>query len=328
VLASIETYDQNYRATVLPRLRALSSVARVGWIASPPLGRPVRQQFSIEQGAVSELVDVDVNFASADYFRAMSIPAIEGRLFGPQDDRPDADVVLVNEALALRYLAGRATGQSLVAPNGGAVTIIGSVQTRSYRTFEGAQRPTVYFPISRSISRVFYAVVRLRPDAAHAERDIAATLAAAGPAKLEVLGFEAFLTRALATDRLIGTLIGACGAIALGLALIGVYGVMIDAVRRRRREFGLRAALGASPAHIVVALVGSNLTPAAAGIAAGVTGAVVLSKLAASVVYGLPEIDAVLVAEVVFLLLLVVLVSVAGPARRAAKVNPLLALRH
>jgi ABC-type antimicrobial peptide transport system permease subunit len=103
---------------------------------------------------------------------------------------------------------------------------------------------------------------------------------------------------------------------------------MIDAVHRRRREFGLRAALGAGPAHIVVALVGSSLTPAAAGIAAGVTGAWLLSRLAASVVYGLPGIDPVLVGEVVILLLIVVLASVSGPVRRAVKVNPLLALRH
>jgi predicted permease len=328
VLASIETSDEEYRTTALSRLRALSSVAKVGWVASPPLGRPVRQQFRIEQGALSELVDVDVNFASADYFRAMYIPAIEGRLFNVQDDRPDADVVIVNEALALRLFAGRATGQSLVAADGRTVKIIGSVQTRSYRTFEGAQRPMIFFPISRSIARVFYATVRMQPDAEHPERDIAATLTAAGTAKTEVLGFPAFLTRALAADRLIGRLIGACGAIALSLALIGVYGVMIDAVRRRRREFGLRAALGAGPANIVVALIGSNLTPAAAGIAGGVAGAMLLSRLAASFVYGLPEIDAVLVAEVIFLLLLVVLASVAGPARRAARISPLLALRH
>src|SRR6185436_14319027 len=251
----------------------------------------------------------DVNFASTEYFRAMYIPAIEGRLFGPKDERPDANVVIVNEALALRYLAGRATGQSLVATDGRTLTIIGSVQTRSYRTFEGAQRPMVYFPISRSIARVFYAAVRFRPGAAHPDRDVAATLAPAGTAKLDVLDFEVFLTRALAPDRLIGTLIGACGAIALGLAVIGVYGVMIDAVQRRRREFGLRAALGAGPGHIVVALIGSNLMPAAAGIAAGVTGALLLSRVAASVVYDLPRIDAVLVAEVVLLLLLIVLAS-------------------
>jgi ABC-type antimicrobial peptide transport system permease subunit len=103
---------------------------------------------------------------------------------------------------------------------------------------------------------------------------------------------------------------------------------MLDAVRRRRRELGLRAALGAGPAHIVMALVGSNLTPAAAGIAAGVTGALLLSRLAASIVYGLPPIDALLVAEIVCLLLLVVLASVAAPARRALRISPLVALRE
>lgn len=328
VLASIATDDQDYRTAALPRLRALSSVASVGWVAVPPLASPVRQQFRIQQGLLTELVDVDVNFASADYFRAMYIPAIEGRLFGPQDERPDANVVIVNEALALRYLAGRATGQSLVAANGRTVTIIGSVQTRSYRAFEGAQRPMVYFPISRSIARVFYAAVRFRPAARHPDREVAVTLAAAGTAKLDVVDFQVFVTRALAPDRLIGTLIGACGGISLSLALIGVYGVMIDAVHRRRREFGLRAALGAGPTHIVAELVGSNLTPAAAGIAVGVTGALLLSRLAASVVYGLPGIDAVLVAELIFLLLLVVLASVVGPARRAVKISPLLALRQ
>ena len=128
-------------------------------------------------------------------------------------------------------------------------------------------------------------------------------LAGAGTAKLDVLDFQVYLTRGLASDRLIGTLIGACGGIALSLALIGVYGVMVDAARGRRREFGLRAALGAGPPDIVAALVGSNLTPAVAGIAAGVTVALLLSRLAASFVYGLPGIDAVLVAEIVLLLL-------------------------
>jgi putative ABC transport system permease protein len=328
VLASIGTDDEGYRTTALPRLQALPSVASVGWIAVPPLATPVRQQFRIQRGDLTELVDVDVNFASADYFRAMYIPPIEGRLFGPEDERPDANVVIVNDALALRYLAGRATGQSLVAANGSTVTIIGSVQTRSYRTFEGAQRPMVYFPMSRSIARVFYAAVRFRPEATRPDRDVAATLAAAGSAKLDVRDFQVYLTRALAADRLIGTLIGACAGISLSLALIGVYGVMIDAVQRRRREFGLRAALGAGPAHIVAALVGSNLTPVAAGIAAGVTGALLLSRLAGSFVYGLPGIDAVLIAEVICSLVLVVLASVAGPARRAVKVSPLLALRQ
>ena len=225
---------------------------------------------------MSELVDVDVNFASAEYFRAMYIPAIEGRLFGPQDERPDSDAVIVNEALALRYFAGRATGQTLIAADGRAVTIIGSVQTRSYRTFEGAQRPMVYFPISRSIARVFYAALRLRPNPAQTEPDIAAALAAAGEREARgarLRGVPGAGARAGPAHRNAGRRLRRDRA----WACTG---------RRLRRN----ARCGAAAPPRVRAARGtrgrprphrrragrSHLTPAAAGIAAGVKGAMLL----------------------------------------------------
>ena len=160
------------------------------------------------------------------------------------------------------------------------------------------------------------------------ERDVTAALREVkGATKQEVLTFETYVSQALAADRLIGTLIGACGVIALGLGVVGVYGVMIDAVRRRRREFGLRAALGASPADLVRALLGTSAAAASGGIACGLGGAFVLSRVVRSMVFGLPPIDGGLVAAIIVLMTLVVVAAVAGPARQAVRVSPLVALR-
>ena len=329
VLAWIETYERSYRTDNLPRLKALPSVGRVGWVAVPPLGRAPKRDYRLDRGAASEWIDVDVNFASADYFRVMSIALIEGRTFTPQDDAGDREVAIVNEALAQRYFANRAIGQTLVDAEGKRAEIVGVALTRNYRAFEGAQRPMVYFPMSRATSRGFYAAVRARNDSEHVEEEILSALQAAGGATaLEIMRFDEFVRRALAPDRLVGTLVAVCGALSLGLAVVGVYGVMIDAVRRRRREFGLRAALGATPAHIVSALVGWSLTPAVAGVGAGIGTALLLARIVRSIVYGLPAIDLPLLASVAALMLLVVVASVAAPARLAVRVSPLVALRE
>ena len=330
VLASIETYDPDYRDEATPTLRQLPSVARSGWVAIPPLGRPARREYRIQRGPLTEMIEVDVNFASEGYFRAMFIPTIEGRLLKPEDEINPQDVVVINEAMAQRYYAGRALGRMLTDTAGRSAEIVGVVQTRSYRAFEPVQRPMIYFPMSRATSRGFYAVFRSHSGTeAQMDRDVTAALNdLGGTTKLEVLPFETFVSRALATDRLVGTLIGACGGIALALAVIGVYGVMIDAVRRRRREFGLRAALGASPADLLRLLLGSSLAPAGAGIGAGIGGAWILSRLVQTVIFGLPVIDLALVTTIVLLMAAVVTAAVIAPARQALRVSPLVALRE
>jgi hypothetical protein len=329
VLAAIETYDPDYRDKATPLLLQ-PSVARAGWVAIPPRGRPAKREYQIQRGPLTELIEVDVNFASAGYFQAMFIPTIEGRLLKPEDENSGHDVVVINEALAQRYYAGRALGRTLTDTEGRSAEIVGVVQTRSYRAFETVQRPMINFQISRAKSRGFYAVFRSHSGTEQQmDRDVLAALTTlGGTTRLEVLPFEAFVARALATDRLIGTLIGACGAIALALAVVGVYGVMIDAVRRRRREFGLRAALGAGPADLVRVLLGGTLAPAVAGIGAGVGGAWILSRLVQTVIFGLPVIDLALVTTIVLLMAAVVAAAVIGPARQALRVSPLVALRE
>jgi predicted permease len=329
VFAAIETYDPEYRDAALPRLRGIPSVARVGWVTTPPLGRPNRRAYLLQRGQVSEVIDVDVNFASAEYFTIMHALLIEGRFPRPDDERSGREVAVVNEAFAQQYFAGRPVGRAIADASGGAVVeVLGVVQTRSYRAFEGPQRPMIFFPMWRAQSRGFYAVVGSHSYETNVDRDVRTVLAqAGGTTHLEVVEFNAFMRRALAPDRLIGTLVALCGALALGLAVVGVYGVMVDAVRRRRREFGLRTALGARPVHIAGALARSSLAPAFGGIFAGIGGAIALGRIARSLVFGVPPIDLVLAGATATLLVAVVLAALAVPVRLALRVSPLVALR-
>jgi predicted permease len=327
VFAWVETYDPNYREAAFPRIRHLPSVEMAGWVGRPPLTRAARREFRIERGSATEAAQFDVNFASAGFFVATYIPVIDGRLFTADDDRTEARVALVNETLAQRYFADRAVGHVLTDATGNAVQIVGVVRTQTYRAFEGSPRPMVYYPMSRATSRGFYAVVRTRY--AGVEPELLEALRASGETTaLQVSTLDALLSRALAADRLIVTLLWACGLIALGLAGVGAYAVLGDAARRRGREIALRIALGAGPLQIVRVVFGGALAPVLAGLVAGALGAELLVRVARSQVYGLPSLNAALIVRVAAGLLLVVGAAVIPAARRALRVSPAIALRE
>ena len=328
-IASTEGYGDASRDAAVARLRKAPSVAGAGWVATLPMARAARREFRIDRGENQEWVEIDVNFATAGYFPAMALPIVDGRLFRPQDDDKAAGVAVVNEALAARYFADRAVGRMLMEATGQTVEIVGVVRTPRYRAFEGAQQPMVYYPMSRSTARVSFAVVRSRYEAQTFEQDVPAALRAAGAAgNVDLFTFDAYLARALATDRLIVTLVGACGILALALASTGVYGVMSDVIRRRTREIGLRMALGAEARHIVGTYAGVTLAPLTAGVGAGVLGAAAIVQVGRSLVFGLPSLDPALIGAVAAGVTLSVLAAVAPPVRRALRVNPLVALRR
>jgi putative ABC transport system permease protein len=327
-VASIESYDDEYRAAADAELRRTPGVDVVGWVTTAPLARAVRRSYLISRGPAVEPVDVDINFASPDYFRALHLPVIEGRTFTATDGVERDDVAIVNEALEQRYFAGIAVGRSLTAADGRTVEIVGVVRTRGYRAFEGPPAPMVYYPIARSRARAYSAVVRSQ-DYSRADGRVRAALERAGPPNtLVVMSFGALLARALAADRLVARLAGACGLASLALAIIGVYGVIADLVRRRTREIGLRIALGASPWQVLHAVLGFGLTPALAGVTAGVLGAEAAVRLARSFVFELPVLDATLVLLTTGGLAAIVAAAVIPHALRAVRISPVVVLRN
>jgi len=184
----------------------------------------------------------------------------------------------------------------------------------------------VYYPIARTLGRAYAAIVRSKAYT-NADAAVLAALGRAGPAHTDVLSFDAYLARALAPDRLIARLAGACGLAALALAVIGVYGVLGDMVRRRTREIGLRLALGASPWQVLHGVFGLGLAPALAGIVAGVLGAEAAIRFARTFVYELPVLDAGLVAATATALVAIVAAAVVPPALRALRISPAIVLR-
>jgi ABC-type antimicrobial peptide transport system permease subunit len=185
--------------------------------------------------------------------------------------------------------------------------------------------------MARYTARAFCAIVRLRnhADARTQVGSLRAELERAGPTRtLNVATFQDHLSRALAADRLTAGLIAAGGLVALALAVVGVYGVMADMVRRRTREIGLRMALGAGPLHIAKGIVGACATPALGGIAAGLGAAVLLARIARMFVFEVPPADLWTLVLTTGGLALVLAAAIAPSTLRALHVSPLTALRN
>ncbi|MGH9411096.1 MAG: FtsX-like permease family protein, partial [Vicinamibacterales bacterium] len=327
ILASIEGGGPSLRAKATATLLTNPSVALVGWIGTPPLGRAARREFRVDAGAIHEQFECAINFATAEYFRGSYTPIVDGRFMTAREEM-DRSAVVVNEAFALRYFAQRAVGQTVTDASGERMRIVGVAQSRSYSVLGGPPEPMVYYPMSFDSAPDFFAAVRFRPFAARPEAQTLDGLRRAGAARVNAMSFQQHISRALASDRLITTLVAGCGFLALALALIGVASVMADGGRRRAREMGLRAALGAGPLDLARALLGSSLTPAFGGVAIGAAVAIVAWKGAQALVYGVPPVDAASIGEIFAGLSLVVMAAVLPAILRAVRVNPLRALRE
>jgi predicted permease len=318
---------QQQVAETLPKTPGLRAV---GFAGTPPLGRGTLRRYSIQAGAtVRDRVDLNVTVVSAGYFGAMGIPIIEGRRFDAGDGARAEPVVIVDELLARRYFGATAAGQHLLDADGERLRVVGVVRSGRYRTLQDAPEPTVFVPLTQEHVACGYFFVRTADDPAALLPLVVDRVTAvdAGVTISRAITLDRLLSESLVMDRLTTTLVGLCGVIALLMGAIGVYGVMSDAVLRRTREIGLRMALGAGRPQVAWLVFAEALSLTAAGVFAGILASLVLGRIAATLVHGLPAVDRLTLTTTPAVLAVVVVLAAVVPLRRALAVSPTIALR-
>jgi predicted permease len=257
----------------------------------------------------------------------------DGRMLGVQD-RPGAPrAVVVNEAFARRAWPGeRAVGQRLrlERKDAGEATVVGVVRDARVSGLTDRPEPMMYLPLAQQWTSEMTLEVRVAAGAPHAVLGaVRRELRALDPdlPTGEVRTLEEVRTQAMFPARLMATLMTAFGALALCVAAVGLAGVVAFAVAQRTREMGVRLALGAGRADVERLVVGEGMRLAALGVAAGLALAAGVARLLASQLYGVGAGDPLTYALVAAALSTVALLAAWLPARRAARVDPLVALR-
>ena len=327
---------------ITSRVSAAAGVEAAGMVSGLPLSG------SFESGGIripgvtyenGQAQSAQYNVVNGEYFKAARIQVLYGRAFDSGDDAPNHRTIIINRVLA-RTLFGSesgAVGRELNATfefnrNLPPRTIVGVVDVVKQLSAEEEPRPQVYVPQSQMAYPGLTLVVRGRGDAARNPLSLLAMVKrevrAVDPSATvrDVRTLEDVVSRSMARQRFSMTLIGVFAALALLLAIVGLYGVLALIVGQRRREIGVRLALGAPPHSVVRMILGEGVAMAAVGVLLGVVGALVLTRAMESLLYGVSSTDAWTFVAAAALVTLVAIGATYVPARRAARVDPRTAL--
>ena len=319
------------------RLRALPGVQTVGMGSDLPwTGYDENFMFSIvgkkDASGANEFNGARYHFVSPDYFRAIGTPLINGRFFTAAEDSKSAPAVMVNQALASRYFpGGNAVGAYVTTFNDTKMEIVGVVGDVQDSPSGTQAKPAIYLNDWQAVGGgERYIAVRTTGDwralAAAVPREVAA-LDSDLPV-LKVRPLEDVSAQAISSTRFTLMLVGVFGAIALVLAAVGVFGVISYSVTQRTNEIGLRMALGALERDVLRMIVGQGARIAVAGVGIGLVAALVLTRAMTTLLFGVSPFDPVTLVAVAGVLVVIALVACYLPARRAASVDPMVALRH
>jgi predicted permease len=276
-------------------------------------------------------LQVDIRIASTDYFRAMEIPLITGRYFSEHDTSDTPQVVIVEEKFAQRFWPrGDAVGKHLWFNPKKPFTIVGVVGVVKQYGLETDGKIATYFPQQQQASNGMFLVARTSTDPAAISGAVVREIHAVDP-DVAVYGIRTMQDRlydSLARQRFASTLLGAFAAFALLLAAVGIYGVISYLVTQSTHDIGVRVALGARPGNIVGLVVRQGMELAVTGIVAGLAGAFALTRVMTSLLFGVSATDAITFTAVAVLLAAVAFAATVIPARRATRVDPMVALRE
>ncbi len=332
--------ERNQSATfykqLLDRVAALPGVQSAGAVSSLPLsGGGTDSDFGIEGRPPAEPGQNPVAWYSSvtpGYFRAMGIRLLRGREFTEADNADAPKIVLISETMARRYFSEEdPVGKRLVF--GGASDlreIVGVISDVKFFGLNLDARPSMYFPHQQNPARGMSLVVRtqgnpltlataIRGQVSALDRDLAVS---------NVMTMEQLVGVSLAEPRFVLLLLGAFAAVAMLLSAIGVYGVVSYSVTQRSHEIGVRMALGAQMSDVLKLVVGQGMTLVLGGVGLGLIAAFALSRVMESLLFGVSATDGTTFAATSVILAGVALGACFVPARRATKVDPMVALRY
>ena len=267
---------------------------------------------------------------SPDYFRVMQIPLIKGRFFTEADFKKS--IIIINETMARRFFphqdpVGREILVGVLDPKPAKIPIVGVVaDSRDIQPYADAQ-PEIYWPFVNNLDNL---VIRTATEPMNLATSLRAAVLAIDSEQptYDIRTMDQIVSGALAPRRFSMLLLDGFAALALLLAAIGIYSVISFSVEHRTHEIGIRMALGAEKSDVLRMVVGQGIKLALIGVVIGISGALVLTRFLASLLYGVKPTDPFTFIAVSLILISVALLACYIPARRAAKVDPMVALRY
>jgi predicted permease len=318
---------------LLERVRQLPGVQAASLAVIPPLSY-AKTQLKVEvdgyQPRSGESFILEHNIISTDYFETLAIPILQGRPIDERDQKESAPVLIVNETMARKFWGAESPLDRMVTLNGNKTCVVGVAKDGKYFQLAEAPQPHFYVPLSQAHVSFTSLLVKGAGD----------PRALIGPVLRELERLDPNLpitdVKTLAQQmeiqhyptRITAVIVGAFGLLALALATVGVYGVMAYTVRQRTHELGVRTALGASHRQVMVLVLWQGLGTTLVGAAVGIAGAVGAARLLAGFLHGVSSLEPVVLAAVAALLGVAAMLACYLPARRAAKVDPMVALRQ
>ncbi|MGH9768636.1 MAG: ABC transporter permease [Blastocatellia bacterium] len=319
----------------LERIATLPGVQQVSVASTLPLASNWQIGFLVEGGGEREHHMAYGSWVSNDHFRAMGIQLKKGRAFTDEDRADTTPVVVINETMARRFWPGQEAIGKRIRWGGwnpqGWLTIAGVAADVKFSSLEAESPPTIYMPV--------FQIPRIRRDAIFIARTAADPANLAAAMRREIASVDADLpvydvrtmnqviAESVARRRFTMWLLTIFAITALSLAALGLYGVLSYAVTQRTREIGVRMALGGRRRDVLRLVVGQGMSLALAGALAGLIASLALSRLMKSLLFGVSPSDPLTFVVVALLLTMVALVACWIPARRATKVDPMIALR-
>ena len=331
-----------FERQALDRLNALPGVKSAGGVFGLPLGNgAIGGDFTVEGQPApapgSQPLIASKVVVGGDYFRAIGIPLLRGRYFDEHDSEVAPHVVIVSQSLARHFWPlGEAIGKRLKPgfENDTWCTVVGVVADTKQYSLSETPSPSMYLPYAQAPGTFMMQDITL---VLRTAADPLALVAAARRAVqavdpdlpvFDVATMDQLVYRSASAPRFNSALLGVFAALALVLAAVGIYGVMSYAVAQRTHEIGVRVALGAGTSDILLQVARQGMLPAAAGIAIGTAGAWAVTRFLSSLLFGVTPTDPVTFALVPLLLGAVAVLACLLPARRATKVDPVVALRY